>query len=105
MTVLQTVVEGAEPSRATTLTARGVTSSMPVSDTVGPGAKPGEAANFLWSCASTNKEQTPSYARSVYVERIEQSNCAGAEPQLAGDQRAHARGGVLPDGHGCRDSA
>src|SRR5687767_13332998 len=76
MTVLQTVVEGAEPSRATSLNPkhqnpnpnrhrqhhhdsreqlafevfplpRGVTSSIPVSDTVGPGAKPGEAANLL----------------------------------------------------------
>src|SRR3954471_11214337 len=32
--------------------------SAPVSDTGGPGAKPGEAANFLCPCASTNKEQT-----------------------------------------------
>src|SRR6266576_3863249 len=32
--------------------------SAPVSDTGGPGAKPGEAANFVCPYASANKEQT-----------------------------------------------
>ena len=38
------------------------------------------------------------YRREIY-EHIDESNRAGAEPQLAGHQRAHAAGGVLHDGH------
>jgi 5-methylcytosine-specific restriction endonuclease McrA len=34
-------------------------------DPVGLGANPSEAANFLWPCASTNKEQTPHRAKRV----------------------------------------
>jgi hypothetical protein len=52
----------------------------------------GGSAKQAWSKAergsqlllTNNKEETPRYARSVYVQRIEQSNCAGAQPQLAG---------------------
>src|SRR5690349_2933711 len=50
-----------------------------------------------------NKEQTPLPTnerwRLVFYEHIDESNRAGAEPQLAGDQRAHASGGVLHDGN------
>jgi 5-methylcytosine-specific restriction endonuclease McrA len=34
-----------------------------------------------------------------YERHIEQDDCAGAEPQLAGDQHSHAAGRVLPNGH------
>ena len=46
MSVLQTDLEGAIPSRATISMPRGVTSSMPGSEPEGPGANPGEAAIF-----------------------------------------------------------
>ena len=35
----------------------------------------------------------------LYEQHIDKSDRAGAEPQLAGHQRAHASGGVLHDGH------
>ena len=43
-----------------------------------------------------NKEQTP---ENIYEQHIDESDRAGAEPQLAGHQRAHAPRGVLHDGH------
>ena len=51
-----------------------------------------------WPYANTNKEQTP---KNIYEQHIDESDRAGAEPKLAGHQRAHAPGGVLHDGHQC----
>jgi len=48
-----------------------------------------------------NKEQTPRREEAVckdYERHVEQGNCAGAQPQLAGRQRPHAAGGLLHDG-------
>ena len=76
----------------------GVISSVPVSDTGGPGAKPGEAANlfpisdFRFSNLNeTTKNKHPYRAKclaackSFYDRHTEQNDCAGAQPQLAGD--------------------
>src|SRR5437867_10143664 len=72
---------------------RGVIRSAPCSDTGGPGAKPGEAANSRHSTKSK-------HLRTEFYDRhTEQDDRAGSEPQLAGDPRAHAAGGVLHDGH------
>ena len=112
---------------------RGVISSVPVSETGGPGAIPDEAAILseelgMQFAESADREQTPKPNWGVGVqeclgtgrtdsrprpalpcsitalwlyEYFDQSDCAGAQPQLAGHQRAHASGGVLHDGHQC----
>jgi hypothetical protein len=56
------------------------------------GASPSPAASFLGPApTSINKEQTPHRAKRVtackcfYERHLEQNDCAGAKPQLAGD--------------------
>src|SRR5436309_5981084 len=73
---------------------RRIIRSAPVSEPGGPGAKPGEAANFVQHFKQ--REQTPEQIYDRYLEQIDSS---GAQPQLAGDPRAHAARGVLHDGH------
>src|SRR4051794_32557189 len=65
--------------------------SAPVSDTGGPGAKPGEAANFLGRAQASTKNKHLSDAersgrvQTLYERHTEQDDCAGAQSQLAGD--------------------
>ena len=93
--VLQTEDAGELPARATILPLS-VEVCTPVSETGGVGALPAAAANFF------NKETNTSEPRRrslFYVRHTEQVDGAGAESQLAGDQRAHAAGGLLHDGY------
>src|SRR5688572_15249410 len=59
MAVLQTAVEGAEPSRATSLTALWCKSVAQRSLTPTVLERSQARQPILWPCASTNKEQTP----------------------------------------------
>src|SRR5262245_14241783 len=49
--------------------------------------------------------QYSSSSPQFYDRHLEQDDCASAEPQLAGDPRAHATRGVLHDGHQRRHRA
>ena len=65
--------------------------SAPVSETGGPGAKPGEAANFRRRAQTSTKNKHLSHAKrsgrvqTLYERHTEQDDCAGPQPQLAGD--------------------